>query len=353
MLTLYIKQYYLANFFNCIMFRSILATLLSLLISLLMIPKFISYCKKLQNYAQPIREYTTEAHKKKIGTPTMGGVIIIISVIISSFLLSDFKNLYVLTSLFVLVSFCVLGAIDDYIKVKNNNAEGISKKKKLAFQFLLAMLACFMLQKFTNLKNNTYVYIPFSKNLIINLNYFYLPFIILIIVSSSNAVNLTDGLDGLVIFPIIIILFIFTLLSYFISYYNYIDSPYVSELSIVCGATIGASVGFLWFNAPPAEIFMGDSGSLSLGAVLGYLSIVTKHELFFSIISGLFIIETLSVIIQIYYFKFTKGKRFFKMAPLHHHFEKLGWPESKIVIRFWVITIIFVMIGLLSLTFRY
>ncbi|MCC8417695.1 MAG: phospho-N-acetylmuramoyl-pentapeptide-transferase [Rickettsia endosymbiont of Bryobia graminum] len=353
----YIHTLHIANLLHYLTFRMGLAILFSLIISFIIGPKIIRFLQNLQKYGQPIRDDGPETHKLKVGTPTMGGIMIIISVCCSTLLFTNLTNKYIWITLFVFIGFGVIGFIDDYAKIKKNHHGGISGKKKLLFQFSICLIACLLLNSL-NENNGNVLSIPFFKNLIIDLGIFYIPFAMFVIVGASNAVNLTDGLDGLAIVPIAITAASFTLIIYLVGnsfYANYLQIIHVSnisELSIFCAAIVGASLGFLWFNAQPAEVFMGDTGSLSLGGALGIVSVIAKHEIVLAIIGGLFVIETLSVIIQVYYFKTTGGKRVFKMAPLHHHFEKCGWSESKVVIRFWIIAIIFALIGLSSLKLR-
>lgn len=354
----YINKLHIANLFHYITLRSGLAILISLTICFAIGPKLISFLKNIQKNGQPIREDGPETHKEKAGTPTMGGIMIIGSVVASTLLLADLTNLYIWITLFVLISYGALGFFDDYSKIKRNNSKGISGKMKLFIQLVVALIACVVVEYFAGDKASNILSFPFFKNLILDLGYFYLPFAIFVIVGSSNAVNLTDGLDGLATVPIAIAAASFALISYLVGnsiYSNYLQIVHlqgVGELTIFCSAIVGGSLGFLWFNAQPAEIFMGDTGSLSLGGALGIVAVITKHEMVLGLIGGVFVIETLSVIIQVYYFKATGGKRIFKMAPLHHHFEKQGWKESKVVIRFWIIAVIFALIGLSSLKLR-
>ena len=350
----YIHNLHIANLLHYITFRIGLSILFSLIISFLIGPKLIKF---LHNFGQPIRKDGPQSHLAKAGTPTMGGIMIILSVSISTLLLADLTNNYIWVALFVFISFGILGFIDDYTKVAKKNHKGVSGKRKLLFQFIVCFIACGLLYIPGNPASHLLT-IPFLKTFTMNLGLFYIPFAMFVIVGASNAVNLTDGLDGLAIVPIAITAGTFALISYLVGsslYANYLQIlfvPHASELSIFCASIVGASIGFLWFNAQPAEIFMGDTGSLSLGGALGVVSVITKHEIVLAIVGGLFVIETLSVIIQVYYFKVSGGKRIFKMAPLHHHFEKQGWPESKVVIRFWIIALIFALIGLSSLKLR-
>ena len=256
-----------------------------------------------------------------------------------------------------MVSFGLLGAFDDFKKIKYSNSSGISSKLKITLQILLAVIGVSLFVYYADFQDMTNLYFPFFKNLIINLGWFFIPFSVFVIIGSSNAVNLTDGLDGLATVPVILVAACFAFISYVtgnIVFSNYLQIPYIEgtgEISIFCGAIIGSCLGFLWFNAPPAKIFMGDTGSLSLGGSLGAVGIITKHEIVLAITGGLFVLEAVSVMVQVISFKLT-GKRIFKMAPIHHHFEKKGWPESTVVIRFWIISIILAMIGLATLKLR-
>ena len=306
----------------------------------------------------PIRNDGPSDHIiKKIGTPTMGGVVILFGLIVSVLLWADLKNVYILFCLYIVLSFGILGAYDDYKKIKNISSEGISSKFKIIMQIVLALIGLVVLTYFVEYKEFKNLYFPFFKNLIINLGWFFIPFSIFVIVGSSNAVNLTDGLDGLATVPVILVAGCFAFISYItgnIFFSEYLQILYIEgtgEISIFCGSIIGACLGFLWFNAPPAKIFMGDTGSLSLGGSLGAIGIITKHEIVLAITGGLFVLEALSVLVQVISFKLT-GRRIFKMAPIHHHFEKKGWPESTVVIRFWIISIILAVIGLATLKLR-
>jgi phospho-N-acetylmuramoyl-pentapeptide-transferase len=351
-------KFHIANLFTYISFRSGLAILVSTALSLYIGPKLIRYLRGMQKNGQPIRDDGPASHFSKAGTPTMGGLMILGSTTLTTLLLANLSNPYIWIVLFVLVSFGILGFIDDYKKVSKNNYRGVSGRMKLVIQFVISALAFIAILYFSRPEFATQLAFPFFKNLFWDLGYFYIPFAMVVIIGSSNAVNLTDGLDGLAIGSIAIAVASFGLISYLVGnsiYANYlqiIHVPHVGELTVLCAAIIGSSLGFLWYNAQPAEIFMGDTGSLSLGGVIGTISVITKHELVLCIIGGVFVIETLSVIIQVFYFKRTGGKRIFLMAPLHHHFEKKGWPESKVVIRFWILAIVFALIGLSSLKLR-
>jgi len=282
---------------------------------------------------------------------------ILIGILFGTLLWADLENYYIWFLLFVVSSFGILGAVDDYLKIKKKNSTGLPSKLKFFLQIILAIIAINYLNNVIDHSNLKNLYFPFFKNLVLNLGLFFFPFCIFIIVGSSNAVNLTDGLDGLATVPVILVATCFAFISYVVGnivFSNYLQIPYienVGEAAIFCGSIMGSCLGFLWYNAPPAKIFMGDTGSLSLGSSLGAVSIISKHEIVLAIIGGLFVLETASVVIQVISFKLT-GKRIFKMAPIHHHFEKKGWPESTVVIRFWIISIILALIGLATLKLR-
>ena len=353
----YSDTYSILNFFNFLTVRTGLAVITSMVIVFLIGDKFIKYFST-KNITNPIRLDGPKDHIiKKIGTPTMGGVLILIGLFAGVFLWSDLYNPYNWLLIFITFSFGILGAFDDYKKIKKNNSIGISSKLKLIIQIILSLISLIILYKFigSDLTNN--LYLPFFKNIVINLGWFFIPFYLFVIVGSSNAVNLTDGLDGLATVPVILVAGCFAFISYVsgnIIFAEYLLIPYiegVGEVAVFCGAIIGASIGFLWFNAPPAKIFMGDTGSLALGGSLGAVGVATKHEIVLAITGGLFVLEAVSVIVQVISFKLT-GKRIFMMAPIHHHFEKKGWPESTVVIRFWIISLILAMIGLATLKLR-
>lgn len=345
------------NLFRYLTFRTGCATITSLIICFLIGPHLIAWLRRKHAHGQPIREDGPETHFKKRGTPTMGGLMILISVTISTLLWADLTNHYVWFALIVMIGFGMIGFADDYMKLTKKNVKGLSGKKKLFWQILISGLVAIGIT-FT-LPDGLYdtLAIPFLKSVLVPLGVFFMPFAVLVIIGSSNAVNLTDGLDGLAIVPVAIAAACFGLISYVVGnaiYAEYLQLHYVprsGELAILCGALIGGAMGFLWYNAPPAMVFMGDTGSLALGGVLGAIAVITKHELVLAIIGGLFVAETVSVMIQVAYFKMT-GKRIFLMAPLHHHFEKHGWSEPTIVIRFWIIAVILAMIGLSTLKLR-
>ena len=353
----FVEYFSFLNVFKYITFRTGLSVFTSLFIVLIIGNPFIKYfsTKKILN---PIRNDGPSDHIiKKIGTPTMGGVIILFGLLTSVILWGDLKNIYLIFCIYVALTFGALGAYDDYIKIKFNNSSGISSKLKLIIQIILSLIGISALTYFSDYSEISNLYFPFFKNLIINLGWFFIPFGVFVIVGSSNAVNLTDGLDGLATVPVMLVAACFAFISYVtgnIVFSDYLQIPYIEgtgEISIFCGAMIGSCLGFLWFNAPPAKIFMGDTGSLSLGGSLGAIGIITKHEIVLAITGGLFVLEAVSVMVQVISYKMT-GKRIFKMAPIHHHFEKKGWPESTVVIRFWIISIILAMIGLATLKLR-
>ena len=353
----YVETFTFLNVFKYITSRTGLAFFTSLLITLLIGGPFIRLFSNRKIF-NPIRQDGPSEHIiKKIGTPTMGGVIILLGLVISVFLWADLKNVYILFCLYIVLSFGLLGAFDDYKKIKDSSSSGISSKFKILVQIFLAMLGLIVLTYFVEYDEFKNLYFPFFKNFMINLGWFFIPFSIFVIVGSSNAVNLTDGLDGLATVPVILVAACFAFISYVtgnIFFSDYLQITYIEgtgEISIFCGSIIGSCLGFLWFNAPPAKIFMGDTGSLSLGGSLGAVAIITKHEIVLAITGGLFVLEALSVMVQVISFKLT-GKRIFRMAPIHHHFEKKGWPESTVVIRFWIISIILAMIGLATLKLR-
>ena len=357
-LTPYGDQYLIFNLLRYITFRSGAALLTALFVSFIIAPSIIRKFTLLQNGGQPIREDGPETHLAKAGTPTMGGVIILLAVTISTLLWTDLSNQYILITVLVTLSFGLLGFVDDFLKVTKRNSKGVSGKAKILVQVVVSSIASLAIIYYLPANLASHMAVPFFKNILLNLGWFYIAFTIVVIIGASNAVNLTDGLDGLAIVPIAVASACFALISYLIGnaiFANYLQIHHVAgsgELAVFASAIVGASLGFLWYNAPPAEIFMGDTGSLALGGALGTMAVITKHELVLAIIGGLFVIEALSVIIQVYYFRFSGGKRIFRMAPIHHHYEKLGWSESKIVMRFWIIAIIFALIGLSTLKLR-
>ncbi|MCD6034388.1 MAG: mraY [Rickettsiales bacterium] len=347
------------NIFNYITFRSGGAALTALLMSFIFGADMIRWLTKWQKGGQPIRLDGPESHLlTKKGTPTMGGLLILMAIISSTLLWADLRNPYIWVILGATVGFGTLGFIDDYLKIKKRNSKGVVGKVKLIGQFVISLSVAFSITYIAPESLEMHLALPFFKSLLIDLGWFYIPFVIVVVVGASNAVNLTDGLDGLAIGTIMITGACFAIISYLVGnavFANYLQIhpvPGAGELTVFCSALIGAGLGFLWFNAPPAKVFMGDTGSLALGGAIGAISVVTKHEIVLAVIGGVFVMEALSVIIQVYYFKFSGGKRVFKMAPIHHHFEKCGWSESTVVIRFWILAIIFALIGLSTLKLR-
>jgi phospho-N-acetylmuramoyl-pentapeptide-transferase len=345
------------NLFNYVSFRTGGAIVTSFLISLAIGPLMIRWLKSLQGTGQPIRTDGPESHFKKAGTPTMGGLMILISVTVSTILWAHPSNPFIWLALLVMVGFGLLGFGDDYLKLTKQNTDGLSGRKKLAGQLVISLVATYGFIHILPTEIATSVAIPFFKDFFVPLGIFFFVWTALVMIGASNAVNLTDGLDGLAIVPIAIAAACFGLIAYLVGrvdFSEYLQISYVpgtAELAILCGALVGGAMGFLWFNAPPAMIFMGDTGSLSMGGVLGAIAIMVKHELVLIIVGGIFVMETISVIIQVLSFKL-RGKRVFLMAPIHHHFEKKGWSESTVVIRFWIIAMVLALIGLSTLKLR-
>ncbi len=356
-LTSLVDTFSFLNVFKYITFRIGLSVITSLIIIFMIGNPLINYFSKKQ-ITGPIRQDGPIDHIiKKSGTPTMGGLMILIGIIVSTLLWADLKNIYIWIVLFVCTSLGLLGFLDDYLKIKLKNSTGINAKLKFFWQFMISLIAIISLVYFTDHETILNLYFPFFKNLILNMGLLFIPFGIFIIIGSSNAVNLTDGLDGLATVPVLLVALSFSLICYLVGntiFSNYLQIQYVpnvGELSVFCGSIVGSCLGFLWYNAPPAKIFMGDTGSLSLGGSVASVAIIAKHEIVLAIVGGLFVLETASVIIQVLSYKLT-GKRVFKMAPIHHHFEKKGWAESTVVIRFWIISIILALIGLATLKLR-
>ncbi len=355
----FIEDYSFLNIVIYLSFRSGAALITSLSIVFIFAPKIIDWLKANQKAGQPIREDGPSWHiEMKRGTPTMGGVIILGALIISTLLWADLSNVYIWIVLYITFGFGLIGFIDDYLKVSKNNHKGLSGRLKLIFQFSIVIAATIWIYMISDKALQGILAFPFAKNYTIYLGIvLWCIFTSLVVVGSSNAVNLTDGLDGLAIVPIIIAAGVFGIIAYLVGntiFSNYLNLFYVEgsgELIILCSSLVGAGIGFLWFNAPPASVFMGDTGSLSTGAALGIISVITKHEIVLAIVGGLFVLEAVSVIVQVLSFQLT-GKRIFKMAPLHHHFEKKGWSESTVVVRFWIIAVILGLIGLVTLKLR-
>ena len=337
--------------------RTIGGTITALLISIFLGPIIISFLKSMQ-FEQFVRDDGPKSHYKKTGTPTMGGLIILSSLIISTLLWADLGNRYIWVVLFVTVGFSIIGFFDDYLKIKFKNSKGLSSIQKILFQSFIAFLAVTYLYYSAEIIPEISFIVPFFKDAILPMSPFLFIFIgMFVLVGSSNAVNLTDGLDGLAILPSVLIGGALGLIAYamgnqLLSDYLYLPHlPLSGELIVFCGALIGSGIGFLWYNTYPAQIFMGDIGSLALGAILGILAIILRHELVFAIMAGVFVVETLSVAIQVISYK-TRGKRVFLMAPIHHHYELKGWPEPKIIVRFWIITLVLILIALATLKLR-
>ncbi len=356
-LTSLIEQYSFLNVFKYLTFRTGLSVITSLVVVFIVGGPLIKIFSKRQ-ITGPIRQDGPIDHIiKKSGTPTMGGIIIIIGMLSGTLLWADLNNIYIWTLIFVFLSLGALGFVDDLMKINLNNSRGLNPKLKFLGQLLIALAALYALINYSNHEYLYNLYFPFFKNLIFQMGLFFIPFGLFVIIGSSNAVNLTDGLDGLATVPVMLVALSFTFISYIVGntiFSEYLQLQYipdVGELAIFCGSIVGSCLGFLWYNAPPAKIFMGDTGSLSLGGSLAAVAIIVKHEIVLAIIGGLFVLETVSVIIQVISFKLT-GKRVFKMAPIHHHFEKKGWAESTIVIRFWIIAIILALVGLATLKLR-
>ena len=356
-LTSLVEQYSFLNVFKYLTFRTGLSVMTSLIVVFLIGSPLIKLFSRNQ-ISGPIRQDGPIDHIiKKSGTPTMGGLIIIIGMFSGTILWADLSNIYIWVLIFVSLSLGFLGFIDDLLKIKFENSRGLNSKLKFLGQLIIGIITLFILIKFSNHQYLLNLYFPFFKNLILQLGLFFIPFGLFVLIGSSNAVNLTDGLDGLATVPVMLVALSFTLISYVVGnsiFSDYLQIQYipdVGELSIFCGSVVGSCLGFLWYNAPPAKIFMGDTGSLSLGGSLAAVAIIVKHEIVLAIIGGLFVLETVSVIIQVISYKLT-GKRVFKMAPIHHHFEKKGWAEPTIVIRFWIIAIILALVGLATLKLR-
>jgi len=351
-------QFGALNVFRYLTFRTGGAVITALIVSFLFGPVIIEMLKSRQQGGQPIREDGPETHLlTKQGTPTMGGLLILIALVSSTLLWSDLDNTFVWAALAVTVAFGMIGFLDDYMKVSKRDSAGLPGKLKLLLQMIIAGTATFWITGQLPPELSTTLAVPFLKDTLLNLGWAFILFAVLVMVGASNAVNLTDGLDGLAIVPVMIAAGVFAMISYLAGhsvFAEYLQLHHVKgagELAIFCGSIVGAGLGFLWFNAPPAKVFMGDTGSLALGGALGAVSVITKHELVLAIVGGLFVLETVSVIVQVVSFKLT-GKRVFAMAPLHHHFEKKGWAESTIVIRFWIIATILALAGLSTLKLR-
>lgn len=344
------------NVFSYLTLRAILSTLTALLIAILIGPKMIRYLQTMQ-IGQTVRDDGPQSHLSKSGTPTMGGLLILAAIVVSGLLWADLTNRYVLVTLFVVVAYGVIGFVDDYRKVIRKDSKGLIARWKYFWQSVVALGVAFFLYSSATLSAETSLLVPFFKEVFPQLGAFFIIVTYFAIVGTSNAVNLTDGLDGLAIVPTILVAGAFAIFAYvtgnanFAAYLNIPHIPLTSELVIVCTAIVGAGLGFLWFNTYPAQVFMGDVGSLALGGTLGVLAVLVRQELVLIIMGGVFVIETLSVILQVGSYKL-RGQRIFRMAPIHHHYELKGWPEPRVIVRFWIISIILVLVGLATLKLR-
>jgi phospho-N-acetylmuramoyl-pentapeptide-transferase len=344
------------NVFSYLTLRAILSTLTALLIAILIGPKMIRYLQTMQ-IGQTVRDDGPQSHLSKSGTPTMGGLLILAAIVVSVLLWADLSNRYVLVTLAVVVSYGIIGFVDDYRKVIRKDSKGLIARWKYFWQSVVAIGVAFFLYSSATLSAETSLLIPFFKEVFPQLGAFFIIITYFAIVGTSNAVNLTDGLDGLAIVPTILVAGAFAIFAYvtgnanFADYLNIPHIPLTSELVIVCTAIVGAWLGFLWFNTYPAQVFMGDVGSLALGGTLGVLAVLVRQEIVLIIMGGVFVVETLSVILQVGSFKL-RGQRIFRMAPIHHHYELKGWPEPRVIVRFWIISIILVLVGLATLKLR-
>ncbi|MDZ5698160.1 phospho-N-acetylmuramoyl-pentapeptide-transferase [Chelativorans sp. M5D2P16] len=357
LLVQFADEFSVFNVFRYITFRTGGALITSAVIVFLFGPAIINSLRVRQGRGQPIRADGPQTHFKKAGTPTMGGLMILCGILGASLLWANLSSVYVWTVLMVTVGFGAIGFYDDYLKVTKQSHLGFSGKVRLALEFVIAGLAAWVIMRAGQAPFSSSLTFPFFKELLLNLGIFFIPFAAFVIVGAGNSVNLTDGLDGLATVPVMVAAASFGVIAYlsgnaiFADYLQIHFVPGTGELAVILGAVIGAGLGFLWFNAPPAAIFMGDTGSLALGGLIGTVAVATKHEIVLAIIGGLFVVEILSVIIQVAVFKMS-GKRVFLMAPIHHHFEKLGWTESQVVIRFWIIAVLLALIGLSTLKLR-
>ncbi|MBU2926204.1 phospho-N-acetylmuramoyl-pentapeptide-transferase [Colwellia sp. 4_MG-2023] len=352
----YLTQYYsVFHVFSYLTFRAIISTLTALFISLYFGPKLIRYLQKMQ-IGQTVRDDGPESHLSKSGTPTMGGILILAAIVVSILLWANLSNIYVWVVLFVVVSFGLIGFVDDYRKVVRKDSNGLIAKWKYFWQTVAGLTTAIFLYQISH-PDQTFLLIPFIKDVMPQLGIFYIVMTYFVIVGTSNAVNLTDGLDGLAIVPTIMVAGAFAFFAYVtgnVNFAGYLNIPYIamtSELVIVCTAIVGAGLGFLWFNTYPAQVFMGDVGSLALGAALGVIAVLVRQELVLFIMGGVFVMETVSVILQVGSYKM-RGQRIFRMAPIHHHYELKGWPEPRVIVRFWIISFILVLVGLATLKLR-
>ena len=344
------------NVFQYLTLRSILGVLTALTISLIVGPPMIRYLSS-YNIGQSVRDDGPESHFSKAGTPTMGGALILVAIVISTLLWSDLSSRFVWVVLFVTVGFGVIGWVDDFKKVVYGNSKGLSARVKYFWQSVIGLSAALVLFNTAQFPIETQLIVPFIKNILVDLGWMYVVLTYFVIVGSSNAVNLTDGLDGLAILPTVLVggaLGVFAYVTGNSNFSGYLGIPYVpgaGEMVVFCGAIVGSGLGFLWFNTYPAQIFMGDVGALALGAALGAVAVIVRQEVVLFIMGGIFVVETVSVMVQVASFKLT-GRRVFRMAPLHHHYELKGWPEPRIIVRFWIITVVLVLVGLASLKVR-
>jgi phospho-N-acetylmuramoyl-pentapeptide-transferase len=353
----YLSQYHGGfNVFQYLTLRAILGVLTALVISFVVGPKMIRYLSRYQ-IGQPVRDDGPQTHLVKAGTPTMGGALILVAVAVATLLWADLTNRYIWVVLLVTSAFGAIGWVDDYKKLVLKNSNGLSARSKIFWQSMVALSVSVFLYLTAITPAETSLIVPFFKDIAINLGWFYVVLSYFVIVGTSNAVNLTDGLDGLAILPTVLIagaLAVFAYATGNVKFSVYLGIPYIrdaAEIVVFCGALVGAGLGFLWFNAYPAMVFMGDVGALALGAALGIVAVLVRQELVFMVMAGVFVMETLSVILQVASYKLT-GRRIFHMAPLHHHFELKGWPEPRVIVRFWIITVILVLVGLATLKIR-
>jgi phospho-N-acetylmuramoyl-pentapeptide-transferase len=352
------SEFAILNVFRYLTFRAGGAVITALMVAFIFGPAIINWLRAKQKNGQPIRSDGPQSHLlTKQGTPTMGGVMMLLGIGIATLLWADLSDQYVWVALFVTMSYGLIGFADDYRKVTKRSSGGLPGRSKMLAEIVVAAVGAYWISVVATPALSTQLALPFFKDLLLNLGIFYIPFAVFIMVGAANAVNLTDGLDGLAIVPVMIAAGVFAIISYLIGnivFANYLQVHHVpgtGELAVFCAAVVGAGLGFLWFNAPPAMVFMGDTGSLAMGGALGSVAVATKHEIVLGIVGGLFVLETVSVIVQVASFKLT-GKRVFRMAPLHHHYEEKGWAESTIVIRFWIIAVILAVAGLATLKLR-
>jgi len=353
----FLSRYYSGfNVFQYLTLRAILGVLTALFLSFIIGPGMIRRLS-FHQIGQQIRDDGPQTHLAKAGTPTMGGALILVAIACATLLWADLRNFYVWLVLLVMLGFGLIGWVDDYSKLVRRNSKGLSARAKYAWQSGIGLSAAMILYFIAQTPSETQLLVPFLKNVAIDVGILFIPLTYVVIVGASNAVNLTDGLDGLAIMPTVMVagaLGVFAYVAGNVKFSSYLGLPYVAgvgEVVVLCGALVGAGLGFLWFNAYPAQVFMGDVGALALGAVLGVIAVVARQEVVLLIMGGLFVMETVSVILQVASFKLT-GRRIFRMAPLHHHFELKGWPEPRVIVRFWIVTVILVLIGLSSLKIR-